>query len=180
MNEKIIIEYLEEKLRAIDLLKDKDTSDAEFKTWENSVKYIMGRLGKDYEERIASIHYAPMAFVIGADNGEIFKDSYNSGLESARAVISSQIDEIKLLGIPSIVQLEAFSNGININVNQNLLLNNLDMSNYDYEVRAKVEDLYKELKKKDRDKSKIIKIVRWLLDKGADALIAIIANSFSK
>ena len=180
MNEKIIIEYLEEKLDAIDSLKDRDTSDVEFKSWENSVKYIMRRLGKDYEMRMESIHFTPMAFIMGADNHEIFKDSYNSGLESARAVISSTIDEIKLLGIsPSECAAHTPSKDININVNQSVSLVDANLGIYDDEVRRQVKNLQNELRKRTRDKNKIKKIIEWLLDKGTDALIAIIASSLS-
>lgn len=51
---------------------------------------------------------------------------------------------------------------------------NINLSQYDAEVQEKVHELLEELKKQAKDKPKIINTVKWLADKGADALIAIL------
>ena len=50
----------------------------------------------------------------------------------------------------------------------------INLSQYNPEVQQKVQELLDELKKESKKKPKIINVVKWLADKGADALIAIL------
>lgn len=178
MNEQTILKFLNEKLDEIDSLKNKSTKDSSFKSWKNSLLYIMKRLGKDYGKRIESISFSPSIYFLDSNNDRLFLDSYNSGLDSARAVISSTIEEIELFGLDYDKELNASNNnGVHINVNQKITINDIDISNYDKETVDHIILLKNELNRPSVDEKKVKALIKWLLDKGTDALIAIIANS---
>ena len=54
------------------------------------------------------------------------------------------------------------------------IIQTINLDAYDDETKEKVNELFDELKKQEKNKSKISNIVKWLADKSVDALIAIL------
>lgn len=119
----------------------------------------------------------------GQDNSSRYSSAYQKGLSDAEALISSTIEELEMWGFgeepshkaPSVKASEKVILNLTISQQQaQQISQTINLSQYDAEVQSKVNELLDELKKKSKNKTKIVDAVKWLADKGTDALIAIL------
>jgi len=176
--------YFKTKLEKLpDLRKYASSIDnPEFEKWWGSIKATCERMGPSYIKRANRIHFFPMVLA-GGDNSAAISSMYQSGLNQAGAFLESLMEELQTWGLdtllknnqPSSNDADKFNLYLTISQQQaQQIIQTINLDDYDEEVRERVQDLFAELKKKDKDKSKIATIVKWLADKSVDALIAIL------
>lgn len=184
MNTEKLIQFFKTKLEQLpDLRKLSDYRDPTFTTWWNTVKSTCERMGDSYKQRAERIRFAPGMTIGGQDNSARYARSYQSGLNDAEALIKALVEELETWGYES----GKAGEGSKISAHDKVVLNltisqqqvqqitqTINLSQYDVEVQAKVQELLEELKKETKDKQKIVNIVKWLADKGTDALIAVL------
>jgi hypothetical protein len=185
-----LIQFFSSKLEKIPDLKQLTTyKDPEFTTWWNTIIATCDRMGESYEKRVKKIRFYPGMTVMGADNSAAYASAYQRGLRDAEAFIRSLVEELETWGFNGVVA-SAVGNSSSVEKDNKVILNltvsqqqiqeitqTINLSQYDAQVQEKVEELLAELKKPSKNKSKIIDSVKWLADKGADALIAVLLAS---
>jgi hypothetical protein len=187
MNTDKLIQFFTTKLEKIPELKNlQDYSDTQFTAWWNTITSTCERMGPSYKQRTDRIRFVPGMVVGGRDNSAVYARAYQSGLNSAEAFIKSVIEELETWGYEgesgsnSKTSRAPLSEGkvvLNLTISQQQaqqITQTINLSQYDQEVQEKVQELLDELKKETKDKPRIINAVKWLADKGADALIAIL------
>jgi len=186
-----LIDFFKKKLEDLPELRKLNTyKDPVFTTWWNTVKATCSRMGETYLRNAEKIRLSPGMVVGGADNSERYYKAYQSGLDSAESYIKSLIEELETWGFNGVsatsdenAKKASPSDGkviLNLTVSQQQIqeiTQTINLSQYDQDVQEKVEELLAELKKPKKDKQKIVGAVKWLADKGADALIAILLAS---
>jgi len=190
MNTDTLIDFFSNKLEKVPELERLVTyKDPEFTAWWNTIKATCERMGQSYKDRALKIHFYPGMTIMGADNSAAYANAYRRGLKDSVALIQSLIEELQTWGFegvqpsPKPEQKTANNDGkfvLNLTVSQQQIqeiTQNINLTQYDPEVQLKVEELLAELKKPTKNKSKIIDSVKWLADKGSDALIAILLAS---
>lgn len=188
MNTETLIQFFKRKLDNIsDLRKLKSPGDQAFITWWNTVLSTCERMGQSYKQKADNIQYYP-SIVIG-DDDTIWIDAYQRGLNEAESFIKSTIEDLETWGYGSDDNdkgHETIDHSLDNKVILNLTISqqqaqqitqSINLSQYDLEVQEKVRELLDELKKESKNKTKIIDVVKWLADKGVDALIAILLAS---
>lgn len=186
-----LIQFFKTKLEKIPELKEiNNYDDPTFTAWWRTIQGTCERMGSSYAKKTQSVHFFPGVIVGGGDNSVAFSRAYQSGLVSAEALLNSLIEELETWGFNGV---PASGDGnakkaspsdskviLNLTVSQQQIqeiTQTINLSQYDQDVQAKVEELLAELKKPAKDKKKIVNTVKWLADKGADALIAILLAS---
>lgn len=184
MNTESLIKFFNSKLEQMASLRSlRDYRDPTFATWWNTIESTCERMGESYKQRATRIRFSPGMVVGGADNSARYAKAYSSGLDKAEALIKSIIEELETWGYGNEQTAEPNPTPAHDKVVLNLTISQqqvqqitqtINLSQYDPEVQAKVEELLDELKRESKDKPKIINIVKWLADKGSDALIAVL------
>lgn len=159
-------------------------------TWWNSIKAALQRMGKIYADRANEVNFWPNVVVWGGgDNSGVNHAAYLGGLNQAQSFLEVLVEELKEWGFEggesasksnhaSAAHKEAVVFNLTISQQQvQQITQTINIAQYDEDVQNCVYQLLDELKKKDKDKTKIIGLVKWLADKGADALIAILLAS---
>lgn len=185
MNTEKLIKFFTTKLEMIPELRELNNYRAsEFETWWNTIRSTCERMGSTYAERASRIRFSPGMLIGGADNSAAYSRAYRRGLDSAEAFMNSVIEELEMWGFANedgeSSQTQASnSEGVvlNLTISQHQaqqITQTINLSQYDEDVQSKVQELLEELKKQTKDSPKIINIVKWLADKGSDALISIL------
>lgn len=186
MNTDKLIQFFTTKLEKIPELKNLNNKDSTFTTWWNTITSTCERMGESYKKRADRIRFYPSVITMGGDNSAAYARSYQSGLNDAEAFIKSVIEELETWGYggEGDKDNEAAKQSapdskvvLNLTISQQQaqqITQTINLSQYDPEVQQKVQELLDELKKESKDKPKIISVVKWLADKGVDALIAIL------
>lgn len=189
MNTEKLIQFFSQKLEKISELKNlNDADNLEFNTWWNTIRSTCIKMGPEYAKRVESISFYPSVLFDG-DNSSLYRRSYLSGLSSVEAQIRSIIEELETWGFGDDGNSrnkdinEAGNNRevvLNLTISQHQaqqIAQSINLSQYNEDVQTKVKELLEELRRERKNKNKIIDIVKWLTDKGADALIAILLAS---
>lgn len=187
MEEKYI-DYFTKKLKDLPELRkgSSSTDNPAFEKWWGSIKATCERMGETYLKRARKIHFFPM--VLGGSRDDYYiSDKYQSGLNQAEAFIETLIEELQTWGLnDSTSERSGASNAssthaptyhLHVNLSQQQvqqIIQTINLDAYDKDTKEKVTELFNELKKEEKDKSKISSIVKWLADKSVDALIAIL------
>lgn len=183
MNTEKLIEFFHAKLEKIPEIKNlNDYDNPEFKTWWNTVKSTCERMGASYGRRAEQISFLPGIVFGGGDRGPYIR-AFRRGVDSAEALIRSIIDELETWGYEQSTANASTQTSpqdkviLNLTISQQQvqqITQTINLSQYDADVQEKVQELLDELKKETKDKPKIVNIVKWLADKGTDALIAVL------
>jgi hypothetical protein len=184
MNTEKLIQFFKLKLEQLpDLRKLSDYRDTTFTTWWNTIESTCERMGDSHKQRAGRIRFSPGMVVGGADNSARYARSYQSGLDGAEAFITALIEELETWGYESKEASKGPQSSerdkvvLNLTISQQQIqqiTQTINLSQYDSETQTKVQELLDELKKETKDKPKIVNIVKWLADKGTDALIAVL------
>lgn len=187
MNTEKLIQFFTKKLEKIPELQNLNRYDEpEFATWWNTITSTCERMGQSYKQRADRIRFFPGVVIGGGDNSAAFARAYHSGLNNAEALIKSIIEELEMWGYESDDTHNSQSDKetkpdnkviLNLTISQQQaqqITQTINLSQYDEDVQLKVQELLEELKKETKNKSKIIEVVKWLADKGVDALIALL------
>ena len=184
MNTEKLIQFFKTKLEQLpELRKLNDYRDPAFTTWWNTIKSTCERMGDSYKQGTERVRFSPGMTIGGQDNSARYARAYHQGLDGAEAFIKSLIEELETWGYESGATKESSTNSLQDKVVLNLTISQqqvqqitqtINLSQYDHEVQTKVQELLDELKKETKDKPKIVNIVKWLADKGTDALIAVL------
>jgi hypothetical protein len=185
-----LIQFFSIKLEKIpELTRLSHHKDPEFTAWWNTIKATCERMGKTYADRAQKIRLYPGMTIMGADNSAAYASAYQKGLKDIEAFLRSLIEELETWGFDGIAASPKRKGSasekdskviLNLTVSQQQIqeiTQTINLSQYDAQVQEKVEELLAELKKPTKNKSKIIDSVKWLADKGSDALIAILLAS---
>jgi hypothetical protein len=181
------IDYFTNKLKDLPELRKGNSSidNPAFEKWWGSIKATCERMGETYLQRARKIHFFPS--VLGGSRDDYYiSQSYQSGLNQAEAFIETLIEELQTWGLNDSANMrpeaanahsQAPTYHLHVNLSQQQvqqIIQTINLDAYDENTRAKVNELFDELKKEDKDKSKISNIIKWLADKSVDALIAIL------
>ncbi len=181
--------FFAKKLEEIPRLRQLNgTDDPAFNTWWNAIKATSERMGKEYVNRASGVNFWGSSVVVGDYSAAEEKQDYLQGLDQAQSFMEALIEELNLWGFKGQPQKSTASknSALNGNVVLNLTISQkqaqeitqtIHLSQYNQDVQDCVKQLLDELKRQDKDKNKIIGLVKWLADKGADALIAILLAS---
>lgn len=184
MNTEKLIQFFQTKLEKVPEIKNlNDDDNPEFTTWWNTVTSTCERMGESYKRRADGIRFYPGVVIGGGDNSAAYARAYQRGMGEAEALIKSIIEELETWGYESSAPHASTQTSPQDKVTLNLTISQqqvqqitqtINLSQYDDDVQEKVQELLDELKKETKDKPAIINIVKWLADKGADALIAVL------
>lgn len=143
-------------------------------------------MGETYLQRARRISFFP-SVLGGSRDDHYISQKYQSGLNQAEAFIETLIEELQTWGLndssskqqnpASTTTSHAPTYHLHVNLSQQQvqqIIQTINLDAYDEDTKEKVTELFDELKKKEKDKSKISGIVKWLADKSVDALIAIL------
>ena len=181
-----IVDYLSQKLEQIPELRQKKSSlnNPEFDQWIQNVVTVCGRISEDHKKQAKAFNFYPM-ITFGGDNSRSESSSYQSGLDSIESFIKSVIEELTIWGSPSSqsestnkVQPTQHTN-IYLTISQSQsqqIIQSINLDDYDDDTKQKVELLFQELQKKNKNKQVIAETIKWLADKGVDVLIAILLS----
>ena len=186
-----LIQFFKKKLEDMPELRELRTyKDPTFTTWWNTIKATCARMGESYLKNAEKIRLHPGMLIGGEDNSGRYYKAYQNGLNNVEAYIKSLVEELEMWGFNGVdaskgenIKKASDSDGkvvLNLTVSQQQIqeiTQTINLSQYDQDVQEKVEELLAELKKPKKDKQKIVGAVKWLADKGADALIAILLAS---
>jgi hypothetical protein len=183
-----LINIFENKLKKVSELRGLgDASNPEFVTWWNTVTSTCERMGKSYKQKTDSITFTPSFISWDGDESAEFARAYERGLDQAVALIKSIIEVLETWGYEAetksthgVVKSSEGKITLNLAISQQQvqqISQTINLAQYDADVQEKVEELLGELKKENKDKARIVSIVKWLADKGVDALIAILLAS---
>lgn len=181
-----LIVFFTKKLEEIPQLRQLNSTDEPaFNTWWNGVKATTERMGKEYVSRASDVNFWGSSVIIGDYSAAEEKQDYLRGLDQAQSFLEALIEELGLWGFKG--QLPKTTDNKHPAPNRNVILNltisqkqaqeitqTINLSQYSQEVQNCVKQLLEELKKQEKDKTKIVGLVKWLADKGTDALIAIL------
>lgn len=142
-------------------------------------------MGNTYSKKAGEIHFTPMVYTM---YGKVdYIQPYNRGLDNAKVFLESTIEELELWGYAGEnagkkVKAQDNKDGVVLNLSitqqqSQQITQSINLSQYDKEVQDKVQELLDELKKETKSKVKISNLIKWLADKGVDALIAILLAS---
>lgn len=184
MNTEKLIDFFNSKLKQLpELRKFNDYREPTFTTWWNTVKSTCERMGDSYKQKADRVRFSPGMTIGGQDNSARYARAYHQGLDNSEAFIKSLIEELETWGYDSGSTNESSVKPLQDKVILNFTISQqqvqqitqtINLSQYDHEVQEKVQELLDELKKETKDKPKIVNIVKWLADKGTDALIAVL------
>jgi len=184
MNTQKLIAFFNSKLDQLPELRSLDTyRDPVFTAWWNTVISTCSRMGDSYKQRAERLRFSPGMVIGGQDNSARYAKAYRTGLDNAEALIKSLIEELETWGYDSAEPVKDSHNFsedrvvLNLTVSQQQvqqITQTINLSQYDPEVQDMVQKLLDELKKEKKDKAKIVSIVKWLADKGTDALVAVL------
>lgn len=187
MNTEKLIDFFNKKLEVLPELRNLQSfRDPTFESWWNTVKSTCERMGEGYLKRANAVRFFPGVVIGGRDNSAAYSRAYQSGLDSAEAFIRSIVEELEMWGFGGSEEASRVQTPksepvvLNLTISQHQaqqITQTINLSQYDEEVQAKVQELLNELKSQKKDKKKITGIVKWLADKGVDALIAILLAS---
>lgn len=186
MNTEKLIQFFNTKLEQMPDLKNlSDYRDIEFATWWNTITSTCERMGESYKQKAGRIRFSPGMVVGGADNSARYARAYQNGLTGAGAFIKSIIEELETWGYGpnegSLKESKPDSKVVlNLTISQQQaqqIGQTIQVEQYSEEIQKQVGALLDELRRPEKDKTKVISIVKWLADKGADALIAILLAS---
>lgn len=178
------IAIIKEKLDMIPKMRELVNDAPDFKKWHATVNNILVRLSKRHQLEFAQIHFTSMVSFGDSDDRIWDHRAFIRGLDDTEAILESVIEDLRLWdGIDEnrSEQSKASKSDttINLTISQQQsqqVINDIDLSQYDTEVQANVRELLDELKKKQKDRKRIQKILLWLSDKGVDALIAVLLS----
>ena len=182
-----IISYLNQRLEEIPELRKKSSSlnNPEFDYWIQNVITACGRISEGHKKKAEAITFYPM-ITFGGDNSRSENTSYHTGLNTTESFIKSVIEELNVWGSPNDTGKDAEEKtkatphmNIYLTMSQSQsqqIIQSINLDDYDDETRKKVELLFQELQKKDKNKKNIAEIIKWLADKGIDVLISILLN----
>lgn len=184
MEEKYI-EYFREKLTKLPELREYSTivDNSGFEKWWNSILATCERMGEKYKRRADRIHFYPQVFVGAGDDSAYINERYQSGLNQAGASLETLIEELQTWGLDDGNNKSSsrakpdpgFNLYLTVSQQQaQQIIQTINLDDYDNDTKEKVTELFAELNKKDKDKPKISNIIKWLADKGVDALIAVL------
>jgi len=181
MNNEKIVEFLKSKKDKIEHLKTLSRDDVEFRSWYESLQATAERMGQSYKTRVNSWNFWPSFYIPGQPDNS--REEYLNGLSEAEASLESMIEEIELWGEPASTKPTSSKKSekdviFNLTISQQQaqqLSNEIEIEQYEPEVREMIKDLLQELQKKNKNRDKIVSIVKWLADKSVDALVALIA-----
>ena len=180
--------YFKLKLGAIsDLMKYQSSiNNPAFEKWWGSITATCERMGPRYKQRADRINFFPSVLTSG-DDSEWINQTYTSGLNQAEAFIETLMEELQTWGLDDSnnkkfteknkTNVEQSPYNLYVTVNQQQaqqIIQTINLDKYDNETKEKVELLFSELSKLNKNKSKISNIVKWLANKSIDALIAIL------
>ncbi len=181
-----VLGYLKQKLENIPELRAKNSAldNPEFDKWIQDVITACGRISKEHKTRAENLSFSPFVLSGGDDDRSYWQSSYQSGLNYAESFIKSIIEELETWGAPgdisqSQIRNKAVSTIINLTISQQQsqqIIQSINLSDYNSEIKEKVTELLDELEKTNKDKTKIKDTVKWLADKSVDVLIAILLN----
>lgn len=182
------IDYFTNKLKDLPELRKGSSSvdNPAFEKWWGSIKATCERMGDTYLQRARKIRFFPS--VLGGSRDDYYiSQSYQAGLRQAEAFIETLIEELQTWGLNDSLNTQSHASGqrssqaptynLHVNLSQQQvqqIIQTINLDAYDEETKEKVTELFDELKKQEKDKSKISNIVKWLADKSVDALIAIL------
>ncbi|MFC1644527.1 hypothetical protein ACFL08_00695 [Patescibacteria group bacterium] len=178
MDEQKKIDALKGQLNKIDNLLKKERHSSEFKGWEAKTARVIERIFgsssthlKDFNE----IQYSLMVFSGGAS--DVSRERvYRSGLEDAKEILNSIVEELEEFGSLEFNSLKdkPESSGVTVNLNQtlnisltNVLENNLTVSQY-----GELSDILKISDKKEKEN----KILDFLSGLGTAGVIEILKS----
>lgn len=178
--------YFKSKLAKIPELRKYQSSldNPDFEKWWGSIEATCERMGENYTRRASKIHFFPQ--ILGSDNDDFYiNQRYQSGLNQAGAFLETLMEELKTWGLYDLKLEQSppkqtskdqpFNLFLTISQNQaQQIIQTINIDKYDDETKDQVKTLFEELNKKNKNKSKIADIVKWLSDKSVDALIAIL------
>lgn len=180
--------YFKQKLNLLPELRKGRSSlyNPTFEKWWLSITATCERMGSKYKKRADNINFFPNVLTSG-DDSEWINKTYQSGLNQAEAFIETLMEELQTWGLDNsgdgknISQVNGddkrFPINLNVTVSQQQaqqIIQTINLDNYDDETKEKIEQLFSELGKHTKNKSKISNIVKWLADKSVDALIALL------
>lgn len=179
-----LINFFRAKLEKVPEVKSlNNKGNPEFIKWWNTVRSTCERMGESYRRRADSIRFYPGMVVAGSNEGVMLSQAYHRGMDEAEAFIESIIEELELWGYESNTANADVQTSLQDRVVLNLTITQqqvqqitqtINLSQYDTDVQEKVKELLNELKKESKDKPAIVSAVKWLADKGIDALIAVL------
>lgn len=178
--------YFKSKLAKLPELRQYSSSldNPDFEKWWNSILATCERMGEKYKQRAEKIHFFPQ--ILGSTDDDFYiRKRYQSGLNQAGAFIETLMEELQTWGLDdnsahtssSIRSDQDKSFNLYLTVSQQQaqqIVQTINLDEYDDDTRQKVNDLLAELNKKDKNKSRIANIIKWLADKSVDALIAVL------
>ena len=179
-----LITFFNKKLGEMPEMRQLNTEDQRFKTWWKSIESTCERMGATYAGKAKNVNFYPMVYNMYGDND--YAAPYASGMNDAEAFMKSLVEELELWGYSSSsTDLDKQSSRgkqvvLNLTITQQQsqkIAQTINLSQYDQNVQDKVQELLSELRKKDKSKKKISDTVKWLADKGVDALISILLAS---
>lgn len=98
MNTEKLIQFFTAKLEKITELRSLNNKDSTFTTWWNTITSTCERMGEPYKKRANRVRFYPSVVTMGGDNSAAYARSYQSGLDSAEALIKSIIEELETWG----------------------------------------------------------------------------------
>lgn len=179
--------YFQEKLKKLPELRQHGSclDNPSFDKWWGSIELTCEHMGDRYKQRADRISFFPGVLTDGDDSAWINR-SYQSGLNQAEAFLETLMEELQTWGLdggapvnspPSkgVTHGKEFNLFVTVSQQQaQQIIQTINLDDYDEQTKQKVNDLFEELRKENKDKNKISSVVKWLADKSVDALIAIL------
>ncbi len=185
MNTDSLIKFFEEKLKEVEKMISLSRNNIEFKVWKNSIVDTYERMGESYTKHIKEISLSSKSGVVipecDPDYNSRDREKYIQIIKTIETEIRSTIKSLEKWGYQQTHTRpdDSKDNRVTINnINQQTQnnLQTINLSQYDQQTQNKIQELYDELGKKKQNKETIRGILKWLADKGIDALIAILSS----
>ncbi len=182
----ILIQKLQERFSEIEKLRLLSASNQEFKRWHRATQLTLEQTDTNSASSFKRIRFTPH-FTIEGDELESASRCYLDGLSEAESLLGAFIDTFCGIDItnknetPSANSKSAqpsisIVNNISQNQNQSQSVSiSIKLSDYDKQTQEKLKELAREIRKPN-NRGKVIPIVKWLADKGIDALIALLPS----
>lgn len=160
--------------------------DMEFKKWWGGIESTLQRMGGDYPKKMNGIHFSPMVIRMGYRDMPAEQRAYQRGLDDAQAMLNALLEELDMWGYEGVKsdtptkgsKVSAVTLNVTMSQKQIQEINQkIDIKQFAPDVQEQLKTLLDELKKEDKDIGKVRSTVKWLADKGTDALIAVLLAS---
>ena len=184
MNTDSLIKFFDEQLKKVEKMRSLTDKDKDFIVWKREIVDTYKHMGESYAEHIERICLSGAKVFLPKNNPDYDRYVYEQHQQEITMIDTELQTTIKSLERWGYQQThtrpdDSKDNRVTINnINQQTQnnLQTINLSQYDQQTQNKIQELYNELGKEKQNKETIRGILKWLADKGIDALIAILSS----